>query len=152
MKSFAYLEPATLPEAIQALAEHRGGGWHVLAGGTDVVVMMQQGKLSLEGLVNIGRVRELTELRVDPGGVTRIGSMVRIRDLERSETLTTAYPIIADALRWFGGVTIRHFMSIMLIGMVTGTYSSLFFAVPLLVVWEQNEWSRVFRPRQVQAA
>jgi len=51
------------------------------------------------------------------------------------------------AIILFGGATIRQFMVIMLIGMVTGTYSSLFFAVPLLVVWERNEWAHLFRRR-----
>ena len=47
--------------------------------------------------------------------------------------LNSQFVILAIIL--FGGATIREFMVIMLIGMVTGTYSSLFFAVPLLVVW-----------------
>jgi preprotein translocase SecF subunit len=47
------------------------------------------------------------------------------------------------AIIFFGGVTIRNFMITMLVGMVTGTYSSLFFAVPLLVVWEKGEIGRL---------
>ncbi|MFO7698386.1 MAG: protein translocase subunit SecF [Anaerolineae bacterium] len=56
------------------------------------------------------------------------------------------------AIILFGGATIRQFMVIMLIGMFTGTYSSLFFAVPLLVVWERNEWSRIFKRRSQPSA
>ncbi len=51
------------------------------------------------------------------------------------------------AIVFFGGVTIRHFMLVMLIGMVTGTFSSLFFAVPLLVVWERMTQGRDVSPR-----
>jgi len=47
------------------------------------------------------------------------------------------------AIIFFGGVTIRNFMITMLVGMVVGTYSSLFFAVPLLVVWEKGEIGRL---------
>lgn len=43
-------------------------------------------------------------------------------------------------------------MTVMLIGMVTGTYSSLFFAVPLLAVWQMGDWKSMFRrPRNAAA-
>lgn len=43
------------------------------------------------------------------------------------------------ALVLFGGETIRQFITIMLIGLASGTYSSIFIAVPLLVSWEKGE-------------
>ncbi|MBP8974473.1 MAG: protein translocase subunit SecF [Anaerolineae bacterium] len=46
---------------------------------------------------------------------------------------------IMVAILLFGGETIRHFIAIMLIGLMSGTYSSLFNAVPLLVSWEKGE-------------
>ncbi len=43
------------------------------------------------------------------------------------------------AILLFGGDTIRQFIGIMLIGLMSGTYSSIFNAVPLLVSWEKGE-------------
>lgn len=43
------------------------------------------------------------------------------------------------AILLFGGETIRQFIAIMLIGLMSGTYSSIFNAVPLLVSWEKGE-------------
>ncbi len=43
------------------------------------------------------------------------------------------------AILLFGGATIKQFIAIMLIGLTSGTYSSLFNAVPLLVSWEKGE-------------
>lgn len=43
------------------------------------------------------------------------------------------------AILLFGGETIRHFIAIMLIGLMSGTYSSIFNAVPMLVAWEKGE-------------
>ncbi len=43
------------------------------------------------------------------------------------------------AILLFGGDTIRQFIAIMLIGLMSGTYSSIFNAVPLLVAWEKGE-------------
>ena len=43
------------------------------------------------------------------------------------------------AILLFGGETIRQFIGILLIGLMSGTYSSIFNAVPLLVAWEKGE-------------
>ncbi|NLV75091.1 MAG: protein translocase subunit SecF [Chloroflexi bacterium] len=55
--------------------------------------------------------------------------------LKRSLTTQLNAIFVMVAIILFGGVTIRQFLLTMLIGMVAGTYSSLFFAVPLLSVW-----------------
>lgn len=46
---------------------------------------------------------------------------------------------IMIAILLFGGETIKHFIAIFFIGLLTGTYSSIFIAVPLLVAWEKGE-------------
>jgi preprotein translocase SecF subunit len=42
------------------------------------------------------------------------------------------------AIILFGGTTIKPFISVLLVGMVSETYSAIFIAVPLLVVWEKG--------------
>jgi len=49
------------------------------------------------------------------------------------------------AILLFGGATIKHFIATMLVGMLSGTYSSIFTAVPLLVVWERGELGQLWR-------
>jgi len=49
------------------------------------------------------------------------------------------------ALLLFGGASIKQFILVMFIGLASGTYSSLFNAVPLLLVWEKAEIPRFFR-------
>ncbi len=56
--------------------------------------------------------------------------------------LTTFFTL--TALLLFGGETIQNFVLIMLIGLISGTYSSIFNAAQLLVVWEHREWRRWF--------
>jgi preprotein translocase SecF subunit len=51
--------------------------------------------------------------------------------------LNAVFVMIAIVL--FGGETIRQFIGIMLIGLMSGTYSSIFNAVPLLISWEKGE-------------
>jgi preprotein translocase SecF subunit len=56
------------------------------------------------------------------------------------------------AILLFGGASIKQFITILLIGMLSGTYSSIFTAVPLLVAWEERELSRLFRRTGGKAA
>jgi preprotein translocase subunit SecF len=57
--------------------------------------------------------------------------------------LTVMLTLLTLAL--FGGLTIRHFVVILLVGVFSGTYSSIFNASPILVVWENREWRSWFR-------
>jgi len=68
-----------------------------------------------------------------------------LETLHRSLATQLNAIFIMVAIIFFGGATTKQFMLVMLIGMVTGTYSSLFFAVPLLVAWEKGEIGRPFR-------
>jgi preprotein translocase subunit SecF len=45
------------------------------------------------------------------------------------------------ALILLGGSTVRDFLVIMLIGLVSGTYSSIFIASQMLVSWEEGDFS-----------
>jgi preprotein translocase subunit SecF len=49
------------------------------------------------------------------------------------------------ALLFLGGATIRNFVLVLLVGIVSGTYSSIFNASCLLVTWENGELARLFR-------
>lgn len=46
---------------------------------------------------------------------------------------------IMVAILLFGGETIRQFITILLVGLISGTYSSIFTAVPILAAWEKGE-------------
>lgn len=70
-------------------------------------------------------------------------SIVQTLDRSINTQLTVMFTLLALSL--FGGVTIRHFVIILLIGVFSGTYSSIFNASPILVVWENKEWRNWFR-------
>lgn len=79
-------------------------------------------------------------------------SVVQTLDRSINTSLTVLLTLLALAL--FGGVTTRHFVLILLLGMASGTYSSIFNAAAILVVWENREWRTWFRrgPAQPSAA
>ena len=77
-----------------------------------------------------------------------------IQTLQRSintQLMTVEFMLLALAL--FGGTTLREFAVILLIGLFSGTYSSIFIAAPILVVWENKEWKTWFgRKEETNAA
>lgn len=75
-----------------------------------------------------------------------------VQTLQRSintQLMTVEFMLLALAL--FGGVTLREFAVILLVGLLSGTYSSIFIAAPILVVWENKEWKTWFRKQSASA-
>jgi preprotein translocase subunit SecF len=67
-----------------------------------------------------------------------------------TQLMTSEFLLLALAL--FGGVTLRVFSIVMLIGLFMGTYSSIFVAAPILVIWENEEWRNWFKSKSGKAA
>jgi preprotein translocase subunit SecF len=68
-----------------------------------------------------------------------------VQTLARSINTSITVMLTLFALFLFGGDSIRTFVLALLIGIFSGTYSSIFNASMLLVIWENNEWLRPFR-------
>ena len=67
-----------------------------------------------------------------------------VQTLPRSINTQLTSLFTLTALLLFGGASIRNFVLILLIGLISGTYSSIFNAAQMLVVWENREWRRWF--------
>jgi len=68
-----------------------------------------------------------------------------VESLTRSINTSLTTTIVVLALLLFVGSTIQNFSVVLLIGIIAGTFSSLFIAPSLLVVWESGEWRRFIR-------
>lgn len=66
-----------------------------------------------------------------------------------TQLMTVEFILLALAL--FGGVTLREFATILLVGLFMGTYSSIFIAAPILVIWENREWKNWFGRKESTA-
>jgi preprotein translocase subunit SecF len=71
-----------------------------------------------------------------------------VQTLDRSITTQLTVMFTLFALVLFGGASIQHFVIILLIGIFSGTYSSIFNAAPILVVWENREWNSWFKRKE----
>jgi preprotein translocase subunit SecF len=68
-----------------------------------------------------------------------------VQTLQRSintQLMTVEFLLLALAL--FGGITLQEFAVILLVGLFSGTYSSIFIAASILVLWENREWEGWF--------
>lgn len=90
-------------------------------------------------IVVFDRIRE--NLRRMPGATfaTVVNDSI-LQTLSRSLNTSLTVILVLFTMLLFGGETIRWFVVALLVGIISGTYSSIFNAAPLLVVWE--EWSR----------
>ncbi len=72
-----------------------------------------------------------------------------VQTLQRSintQLMTVEFLLLALAL--FGGITLQEFSVILLVGLFSGTYSSIFVAAPILVLWEKREWTTWFKRKE----
>jgi preprotein translocase subunit SecF len=103
-------------------------------------------------IVVFDRIREnSTYLRKLP--FEKLANHSIVQTLQRSintQLMTVEFMLLALAL--FGGITLREFAVILLVGLFSGTYSSIFIAAPLLVIWENKEWRTWFHRQSPKAA
>jgi carbon-monoxide dehydrogenase medium subunit len=99
------MAPASLEEALALRAEH--GDATVLAGGTFVGILMNQGFLAPTALLSLGGVEELRGIDVRDGEL-RLGAMARHRAVERSEVVQEGWPVLARAFSLVASPRVRN--------------------------------------------
>ncbi len=103
-----------------------------------------------DDIVVFDRIRENTNIYRRVGFETVVNHSI-VQTLDRSINTQLTVMITLLALALFGGTSIRHFVVILLVGVFSGTYSSIFNASPILVVWENKEWRNWFRRKPAAA-
>lgn len=63
-----------------------------------------------------------------------------LETLPRSLATQVTVIFVLVSILIFGGASLRQFMAVMLVGMVSGAYSTIFFATPLVVGWDERSW------------
>lgn len=104
-------------------------------------------------IVVFDRIRENNARYPDLDFATSVNNSI-LQTLGRSINTSFTVILAVVALLLIGGVTIRPFLVVMLIGVITGTYSSIFVASQILVTWEERDIPRLFRrvvPRRAPA-
>jgi aerobic carbon-monoxide dehydrogenase medium subunit len=101
-----WLTPRSLDEALDLRAQ-RGDEATVLAGGTFVGILMNQGFLAPTALLSLGRVGELSSIRVEDGSLC-LGAMTTHRAVERSDPVRSGWPMLAEAFALVASPRVRN--------------------------------------------
>jgi xanthine dehydrogenase YagS FAD-binding subunit len=95
MKTFDYIRPTTVREAVSAAAEP---GAVYLAAGTNLLDLMKGGVTKPDRLIDIRHLPGLDRIENLPDGSVRIGALVRNGDLAHDRNFARYFPAVAEAL------------------------------------------------------
>lgn len=104
--AFTYCDPRTVDEALSLLDSY-GFDAKILAGGQSLMPLLNLRLAEPAVLVDINRIKGLDGIARE-GDRIRIGALTREAEVERSQAITAAAPLLAEAVGWIGHPAIRH--------------------------------------------
>jgi CO/xanthine dehydrogenase FAD-binding subunit len=106
LPDYELVVPRDLGEALELLAGDPGA-WRPFAGGTDLMVLFEAGRLAHKKFFSIRHLAELRGIEEQDGRVT-LGALTTYSDVRRSETLRRDFPLLCHAARETGGLAIQN--------------------------------------------
>jgi carbon-monoxide dehydrogenase medium subunit len=104
--SIKFLEPTDFSEASSLLAQY-GDDAKIIAGGTSIVLMLQQKLIAPSVLISLGRVLNYDFIRYEEDGL-HIGALTKLRDIERSDVVKEFCRALAHTFGVIGNVRVRN--------------------------------------------
>src|SRR3954470_9097297 len=104
--SFQLVTPKQMDEALNLLAQSEGF-WLPFAGGTDLMVLLEAGKLKHRNYVNIWHLGELRGIEVADDWVT-LGALTTYTEVQEHPVLRAEFPMLCQAARETGGIAIQN--------------------------------------------
>jgi len=98
--------PRDLSAALDRLAR-APGAWKPFAGGTDLMVLLEAGKLAHKKFLSIWRLPELRGIEITPEHVT-LGALTTYTEVRRNGTLAGEFPLLARAAAETGGIATQN--------------------------------------------
>ena len=98
--------PASLADAL-ALIGNEPGVWKPFAGGTDLMVLLEAGRLPHRNYVNIWPLSELRGIEITQTHVT-LGALTTYTEVQANEVLRSEFPMLCQAASETGGLAIQN--------------------------------------------
>ncbi len=95
IKDFEYFSPKTLKEAISLLDKYRED-YKIIAGGQSLLILMRQGLVAPENLIDIYGIKELDYIKSDGKKGLKIGSLTTHREIEYSNLMQGSFKALSD--------------------------------------------------------
>lgn len=107
MYDFSTLYEATsVQNAVELMQAHPSAV--LIAGGSDVLIKMREGKLAGAELISLYKLDELREVTIDSDGALRIGPMTSFSHATKSPVLQKYMPVLGEAADTVGGPQLRN--------------------------------------------
>jgi carbon-monoxide dehydrogenase medium subunit len=106
LQAFDYAAARSVEEAVSLLAQH-GDQARVLAGGTDLIVQVREGRRKVAVIVDVKGIPELNQLSYDPQRGLLLGAAVPCHKIYGDAAIAEAYPGLIDAVSLVGGTAIQ---------------------------------------------
>lgn len=104
--AFEMEAPRDLSAALDRMAREPGV-WHPFAGGTDLMVLLETGKLPHRKFLSIWKLSELRGIEVTPENVT-LGALTTYTELRRHEVLAGEFPLLCQAAAETGSIATQN--------------------------------------------
>jgi CO/xanthine dehydrogenase FAD-binding subunit len=104
--TYQVISPADLAEALDVLAQD-SGVWKPFAGGTDLMVLLEAGRLPHKNYVNIRNLKELRGIEVTDSQIT-LGGLTTYTELQNHPVLQEEFPMLCQAAKETGGMAIQN--------------------------------------------
>ena len=108
---FTYLKPGTLQEALSMLSEHKDE-CKIICGGQSLLIVMRQGLLVTDYLIDIKGLKELSYIVFDEKEGLKIGATTTHRTIETSEMIKKKYPILVAVEKRLASIQVRNWGTI----------------------------------------
>ena len=106
LPNYEMVTPATLGEALQMLAA-APGEWQPFAGGTDLMVLLEAGKLAHKQFISLWHLPELRGIAVTDEHIT-LGALTTYTQIQTHYVLQKEFPLLCQAANWTGSVAIQN--------------------------------------------
>jgi CO/xanthine dehydrogenase FAD-binding subunit len=103
---YEMIRARSLDEALQRLADDPGK-WTPFAGGTDLMVLLESGKLNATRYLDLWSIAELRGMREETS-MLQIGALTTYTDLLESPVVRAEFPLICEAARETGAIAIQN--------------------------------------------
>ncbi len=104
--SYKLISPAGLPDALGVLAGEPGV-WQPFAGGTDLMVLLESGKLPHKNYLNIWNLAELRGIEATDNHIT-LGALTTYTEIQSDPILRAEFPMLCQAASETGGLAIQN--------------------------------------------
>lgn len=102
----ALYEATSVQHAVELMQAHPSAV--LIAGGSDVLIKMREGKLAGAELISLYKLDELREVTMDPDGSLRIGPMTSFSHATKSPLLQKYMPVLGESADTAGGPQLRN--------------------------------------------